>query len=270
MTTPWTAPSTPLRLVLRVLDHQLVGPEGELLGNVDDLELEIGRDGWAVTHVCVGPAALGRRLPGQLGRWTTAVWRRLQTRPDPGPAMVPLRAVTDLGSALTVDRAAADSLARSFGLEWWLRRYVISRIPGAKGGGDERADQEGPTAPHGTMGVARPYAGVSLSDLIGSRVIAAEGVELGVVTELLCDPRPTRRPEGGLRVTHLEYGVHAATSELGYNADSRQGPALLRAVLRWWQRDNRVAALEDVEALDLEAGTVTVLRHGDHVHPHQL
>lgn len=270
MTTPRTAPATPLRLVLRVLDHQLVGPEGELLGNVDDLELDIGRHGWVVTHLCVGPAALGRRLPGGLGRWTTAVWRRLQTRPDPGPAMVPMRAVTDVGSALTVDRAAADSLARSFGLEWWLRRHVISRIPGAKGGGDDRADQEPPIEAPEATAVARPYVGVSVSDLLGSRVLDADGVELGVVTELLCDPRPTHRPAAGLRVTHLEYGVHAATSELGYNADSRQGPLVVSAVLRWWQRGNRVAALEDLRSLDLEAGTVTVLRHGDHVHPHQL
>lgn len=48
------------RVVLRILDHQVVGPEGELLGNVDDLELVVSHDGWTITALQVGPAALGQ------------------------------------------------------------------------------------------------------------------------------------------------------------------------------------------------------------------
>jgi sporulation protein YlmC with PRC-barrel domain len=270
MTASPATPGTPLRLVLRVLDHQVVGPEGELLGNVDDLELEIDGDRWVVANLCVGPAALGRRLPGVLGLWTTAVWLRLQSQSDPGPAMVPVGAVSEISSALRVDSAAAEALAGSFGLEQWLRRYVVSRIPGAKGGGDERADEapSGSTTAGSTAG--RPYAGASLSDLVGSRVRDTRGTALGVVTEVLGAVQPGRRPLEGLRVTHLEYGTHATLSELGYDADPRQGPWLVGALVRWWQRENRVAALEDVVDLDLDARTVTVARPGRHPHPHRL
>jgi sporulation protein YlmC with PRC-barrel domain len=123
------------RAVLRLLDHQVVGPDGELLGNIDDLELVVSDEGWSVTALLVGPAALGQRLPGRLGRWTIAIWRRLRTDPDPRPCRVPVEQVHDIGSAVTVTRAAADSLAASFGLELWLCEYVVSRNPGATGGG---------------------------------------------------------------------------------------------------------------------------------------
>ena len=73
-----------------------------------------------------------------------------------------------------------------------------------------------------------------------------------------------------LRVTHVEYGGHLSGSELGYNADSRQGPLVVGAVVRWWQRGNRVAPLEDLDDVDLEAGTVRVSSPDRHVHPHAL
>lgn len=264
------------RAVLRLLDHQVVGPDGELLGNVDDLELVVADDGWSVTALQVGPGAWGQRLPGRLGRWTVAIWRRLQTSEDPRVALVPISELREIGSALTISRPAAAVLARSFGLELWLRQFVVSRIPGAKGGGDDRDSVRGiPLNPR--LGRSAPrthFGGVvrtgSVARVIRARVFADDGTELGVVIELLCAEPAGGRPRDHLRVTHLEYGHHEAGSELGYNSDSGQGPLVVGALVRWWQRANRVAPIEDVVDVDLGAGIVRVRSHASHVHPHLL
>lgn len=262
------------RAVLRLLDHQVLGPDGLLLGNVDDLELVVCDEGWYITAVLVGPAALGRRLPGKLGRWTVAIWRRLQTTEGAEPAQVAISQVRDIGASVTVSGVAAATLARSFGLELWLREFVVSRIPGAKGGGDDRDPAQGgagaSAAGRGRFrppGVARTG---SVAQVIRSRVFAQDGTELGVVTELLCAEPLDGRVHDHLRVTHVQYGHHAAGSELGYDSDARQGPLVVGAVVRWWQRGHRVAPIEDVVDVDLEAGTLRVASHGSHVHPHQL
>ena len=264
------------RVVLRILDHQVVGPDGELLGNVDDLELVVSHDGWNVTALQVGPAALGRRLPGALGRWTVAIWRRLQTSPEAQPARVGIEDVHDISSAITVSESAARALAASFGLELWLREHVVSRIPGAKGGGDER-DDRGPVPEGGgkaprsaTKPSGRAVRTGSVSDVIGARVFANDGSELGVVLELLCAEPPSGRRRDHLAVTHLQYGQHAAGSQLGYDAEARQGPLVVGGVVRWWQRSHRVARIEAVADVDLEAGTLRVTSHTSHVHPHEL
>ena len=276
-------PDTRHRVVLRLLDHQVVGPDGQLLGNVDGLRVRITDDEWLVTALAVGPAALGQRFPGRLGRWTVAVWRRLQTSPDPGPAVVPVAQVTDIGSALRVDQEAAELLAASFGLELWLRRYVISRIPGAKGGGDERggaaAADRGPgdTMTSGGLGDMDPEASrgptggaatQSISGLIQAEVFAEDGTALGRVNEVICTAHTDDRQDN-LRITQLEYGQRSAGSKLGYNEHSDQGPLMVGALVRWWQRGSRLAPVEDVTAVDLAAGRVTTRGHLDHVHPHQ-
>lgn len=268
------------RAVLRLLDHQVVGPDGELLGNVDDLELMISAEGWFVTALLVGPAALGRRLPGKLGRWTVAIWRRLQTEPDPHPCRVPIEQVRDIGSALSVSRPAAESLAASFGFELWLREFVVSRIPGAKGGGDERDSRRdgerargrgrGRGEPPTRKGPRRGGRTGSVAEVIRARVFGDDGTELGVVNELLCAEPPAGQVRDHLRVTHVEYGGRLSGSELGYNADSGQGPLVVGALIRWWQRGNRVAPLQDVDDVDLEAGTIRVSSAAEHVHPHTL
>ena len=263
------------RMALRILDHQVVGPDGALLGNVDDLELVVSHDGWFITALLVGPAALGRRLPGRLGRWTIAIWRRLQTSPDPEATRVAIEDVTDIGSAITVSPSAAALLAESFGFELWLREFVVARLPGATGGGDERDDERrdvpgGRPARSATAVSGRAMRTSSAAEVIGARVFAHDGSELGVVQELWCVARGAGRTRHHLDVTHVQYGHHTAGAELGYDSDARQGPLLVGAVVRWWQRGHRVAPIEDVVDVDLEAGTVRVASHAHHVHPHQL
>ena len=96
------------------------------------------------------------------------------------------------------------------------------------------------------------------------------GRSWGRSTSWYCVEPPAGGVRDQLRVTHLEYGSHKAGSGLGYNEDSHQGPLLVGAVIRWWQRDSRVAPIDDVTAIDLGAGRITVTAHDDHVHPHRL
>ena len=120
---------TPLALGLRLLDHQILGRDQEMVGNVDDVALE-ERDGRLVAvGLLRGPGAWARRQPGALGRWGRAVWRRLDPREDPRPLVLPLDHVLSIGSAVHVDPWADAFLAGSDGLELWLRRHVVGAHP---------------------------------------------------------------------------------------------------------------------------------------------
>ena len=105
-----------------------------MLGNVDDVALE-ERDGRLLAvGLLRGPGAWAHRQPGALGRWGRAVWRRLDPREDPRPLVLPLDHVLAIGSAVHVDPWADAFLAGADGLELWLRRHVVGKIPGARGG----------------------------------------------------------------------------------------------------------------------------------------
>ena len=256
-------------IVLRLLDHQIVGPDDQMLGNVDDLVLVRTKEQWLVTGIMVGPPALANRLPGKLGTWTGAIWRRLRPDPDPAPLVIPMSDVTRIGSAVTVNESAAQRLADAFGLELWLRTFVISRIPGAKGGGEDdqpHADARRPKSATSRTGTPKDTS--SVSDVVGARVLSQSGAVLGTVTDLRCTGRPRAQPQESLRVTHVQYGPHTVGSELGYTDDRTQGPLPLGALIRWWQRGERLAPLADVVAVDPQAGTVTIARETGHVHPH--
>ena len=125
---------TPLALGLRLLDHQILGREQEMLGNVDDVALE-ERDG---RLVAVGPAPGAGRVGAAPTRCARpvgpAVTRRLDPREDPRPLVLPLDHVLAVGSAVHVDPWAERLLAGTEGLELWLRRHLVARIPGARGG----------------------------------------------------------------------------------------------------------------------------------------
>ncbi len=87
------------------------------------------------------------------------------------------------------------------------------------------------------------------SDLLGARVVTAGGRQLGVVTGLQCTPDgPKKRGTlpapvlRGLFVAH--HGVGAA---LGYRQEEQRGPWLVRAVMRWLHRTDRLVDWSDVE-----------------------
>ena len=86
------------------------------------------------------------------------------------------------------------------------------------------------------------------SDLLGCRVVAAEGRELGAVTGLRCtSDGPKKRGHlpaprlVGLVVAHR--GVGAA---LGYQQEGQRGPWLVRVLIGRLQRHTRVIDWSDV------------------------
>jgi sporulation protein YlmC with PRC-barrel domain len=130
-----TRPEEPFDLALRLLDHQVVDPDGGLVCKVDDIEFEQGGDGsWHVSALLSGPQALGPRLPGRLGRWVMAVGRRLSVHGDQEPRRISFERVTEIGSSVVVDRTR-DRLDIAV-LEDWVREHVIDPIPGSRHEGE--------------------------------------------------------------------------------------------------------------------------------------
>jgi hypothetical protein len=121
-----------LDLTLHLLDRQLVDPEGGLIGNVDDVEFQVPNDGSPpyVTELLTGPAALGPRLGGLLGRWWVTTYQLLGHRHDTEPDRIPYELITDIGSAVKLARTRAE-LGVHPG-EDRAREYFVDRIPGAR------------------------------------------------------------------------------------------------------------------------------------------
>ena len=116
-------------LALDLLDRQVLDRDGEPVGKVDDVELELDTDGAPyVSALLVGQQALGRRIGGWLGRSIEGIARRLA--PTPGPIRIPYDLVAKVHCA--VDLSVRRELLTDPPLEAWLRDHLISRIPGAR------------------------------------------------------------------------------------------------------------------------------------------
>ena len=115
---------------LDLLDRQILDADSMMAGKVDDLEFEEPSDGDPyVRTILSGLGALGPRLGGRLGRWFTAVHRRLHPDPEAGPARIPFGVVKRINNhvELTVRREDLENNE----LEVWARDHVIAHIPGA-------------------------------------------------------------------------------------------------------------------------------------------
>ncbi len=216
-------------LVIRLLDHQVVARDGHHLGKVDDLSLRQDGEDLVVEALMIGPAALAPRYPGAMGRWPWAIWRRLNDPDDPGVVLVPLERVVDIGSHVEVDDEARATLLASFGLERWLRRHLISRIPGAKGGG-HRADERHPGGPtvgrregEGLEVAERGSSGPlhRLTELVDMQVRDACDEAIGRVTDVRGVAHDVAR---GIPVTAVLVGPRLMGSSLGYSSDEQDGP----------------------------------------------
>jgi hypothetical protein len=258
-------------LVLRVLDHQLVGPQDQMVGNVDDLEVREDGGRLVVTGILSGPAAMALRQGGRGGRWLWAIWRRLHPQEDPRPAVISLDHVRSVDSAVHVSDQAARVLVETAGLELWLRRYVVSRIPGALGGGEEH-EAAGAVARHRRF---HPELDASvrthmLSDLLGAEVVTADGAGLGKVTEVVA--RATERTGlevGPLTVEAVVCSTRHLGAELGYTL-SPQGPLMLQWMMRRLRRRDRLVPVDDFDQVDWDAGRVTLGRSSRPRHPHAV
>jgi hypothetical protein len=116
---------------LQLLDRQVVDAHGRFVCKVDDLELTQAEGGGApyVTAILAGPAALGPRLGGLLGRWFVAVQRRLHPSEEPSPARIGFGVVDRLDDEVRIS-LACDEVEAHRG-EAWAREHVIAKIPGA-------------------------------------------------------------------------------------------------------------------------------------------
>lgn len=122
-----------LRIGLRLLDRQILDRDGSAVGKVDDLELDLPdspEDGAPpeVSALLCGPAALGPRLAGRLGRWWEQILRRAE--PDePEPARIAMTDVAEIGTAVRLRTPAPDTTGA---IDDWLRDNVIAKIPGGR------------------------------------------------------------------------------------------------------------------------------------------
>ena len=115
---------------LSLLDRQLVDRDGELCGNVDDVELEYTPEGaLVVVGLRSGSGALVRRLGARrLGDWLERAHKGVD-EDGRDHTVIPFARVTDIGNHVTIamDR---EELASEH-VERWVRDHVISHIPGA-------------------------------------------------------------------------------------------------------------------------------------------
>jgi sporulation protein YlmC with PRC-barrel domain len=120
-----------LDLHLQLLDRQVLDRDGRFVCKVDDLELKIDELGYPyVSAILVGPRALGPRLGGRLGRWVSAIGRRLSDGQSEQPPRIDFAQVTGIGSAVTLARRRDELRVSS--LETWVDAHVIARIPGSR------------------------------------------------------------------------------------------------------------------------------------------
>jgi sporulation protein YlmC with PRC-barrel domain len=261
-------PETPgtdgsLDVGLRLLDHQIVATDGELLGNLDNAVLEDVNDELALTALLTGPPAFAPRIGGRPERWIRSIWKRLRPEGDPAPILVPMTHVVSIASAVTVDDIGQRLIADAAQLERWLRHYLIARIPGATGGPDRLAGEPiGPTQPSAAREAPRLPRGAHLvTDLLGARVRVGGGEDLGAVLDLNTSaPAVGRTVVGSLPVVSLVYGQRRLGAEMGYRTEPRQGPWIIAAPMRRWHRSDRLVSIADVDEIDWAEGVVVLSR----------
>ncbi|WP_433362601.1 PRC-barrel domain-containing protein [Actinoplanes sp. CA-142083] len=114
-----------------LLDRQIVDRDGEPVGKVDDVELTYDENGVPrVTGLLLGQQALGERIGGGLGRWISAIARRMSEPPDQPPIRIAYDLVAKVDSA--VHLSVARELLPEPPLETWVRDHLIGSIPGAR------------------------------------------------------------------------------------------------------------------------------------------
>ena len=118
-------------LALHLLDRQVVDTDGRAVCKVDDLEFTVPDDGSApyVSAILCGPAALGPRLGGLLGRWLVASTHIFGRSANDRLGRIGMELVADLGTAITVARSRRDLGVHEN--EDRAREYLVERIPGA-------------------------------------------------------------------------------------------------------------------------------------------
>ena len=118
-----------MHIVRDLLDKQLIDVNWQPMGRIDGLAMEV-RQGEQprVTNFCVGGTVLTRRLPGFVGRWSTALLQRFGIRHG-APVLIPWSRVMRVDTVVRVDVDADESGAMAS--SHWVRDHIIDHIPGA-------------------------------------------------------------------------------------------------------------------------------------------
>ncbi|WP_033262981.1 PRC-barrel domain-containing protein [Amycolatopsis vancoresmycina] len=109
-----------------LLDRQITGEDGTVVGKVDDLELRAEGGTYVVDALLVGPEALADRIGGPIGRLLHHIGRGFRAG---APQRIPLNAIRRVEPTIVVTTAVAQ--ATDSPSEDWLRRKIVGRIPGA-------------------------------------------------------------------------------------------------------------------------------------------
>jgi sporulation protein YlmC with PRC-barrel domain len=119
-----------MELVRDILDKQLVDREQVKIGKVDGIVIELRR-GRAprVAFLEVGSVALARRLGPRLERWVSTLGQRLGGKQHSRAFRIPWKKVRDIGVDIEVDLDVEKTPI--FDWQDWLRRRVISHVPGS-------------------------------------------------------------------------------------------------------------------------------------------
>jgi sporulation protein YlmC with PRC-barrel domain len=112
-----------------VLDQQVIDRNGELMGKVDGVVLEL-RKGKPprVAHLVIGGGTAARRVHRGFGAWLMR-WRRQVGPKNDEPLEVPWSKVMKIGIDVQVDVDVKRTSAWAW--EKWVHDHIIGRIPGA-------------------------------------------------------------------------------------------------------------------------------------------
>lgn len=205
--------------VLHLLDRQVIDKDGLFVCKVDDLELTETEHGLTATALLAGSPALLPRVSGPAGR--VASDYRAKMGDEQADRRLPYR----LDFALVEELTSAVTLNVS-------RHKVLVRAPDP----EEREDDEPVRRRLGT--------------LLGFPVRDGSGRAEGKVLDVRLDPEH--------RVASLRIGKGSIASNLGYDRNERQGPALIRAFVRWLHRHQQEILIGDAR-IDWEGRAVTIL-----------
>jgi sporulation protein YlmC with PRC-barrel domain len=112
-----------------LLDQQVIDRNGELMGKVDGIRLEL-REGKPPRVAClvIGGGTAARRIHVGFANWLLR-WRRRWGPRDDQPLEVPWSKVLKIGIDVQVDVDAKHTPAWAW--ETWVHDHIIGRIPGA-------------------------------------------------------------------------------------------------------------------------------------------
>lgn len=118
-----------MNLSLQVLDQQVIDRNGELMGKVDGIMLQL-REGQPprVASLVIGGGTAARRVHRRFADWLVR-WRRRWGPKDDQPLVIPWSKVRKIGIDVQVDVDAKQTAVWAW--ENWVRDHIIGRIPGA-------------------------------------------------------------------------------------------------------------------------------------------